>query len=284
MTSKIRYPKIMEPGQLRGLNDYVLSRLGTPIFFAVPEPARPRTQSAIGMLFESVTGLYLIYKDYGMRLFRTYLSFCKDEVEYRNENSTFALQHYYSVNELRGGFCHGSLPGGAHVKALLYQMDLYVQTTEKKVWPDFMMAMTVEQCRETVNKLSSNADRLMDYVKICADQIASNEELLGRWRRILVNRALNPDIPQYGYEGHKQYFDERVVKDLENEVKGGQMPKGHQETLKRWLSALKPELLNGKITDSDRLYHTLVQALEQLYYPVQTGRSSASLLLGDFTL
>lgn len=284
MTSEGRYPKIMEPGQLRKLNDYVLSRLGTPIFFAVPEPARPRTQGISGMLYEIVTGLYLIYRDYGMRLLKTYLSFCKDETEFSDRNGAFALQHYYSVNELRGGFCHGGLPGGAHVSALMRRMDFYVQTAEKKAWPDFMMAMTEEQCRETVNKLSANADRLMDYIKICADQIASNEELLDRWRRMLVDRALNPNVPQYGYGHHKQYFDERVVKDLEDEVRRGQISKGHQETLKSWLRTLEPDLLSGKISDSDKLYHTLVQALERLYYPVQTGRSSASLLLGDFAL
>lgn len=279
MTSENRYPKIMEPGQLRKLNDYVLLRLGTPIFFAVPEPARPRTQSVIGMLYEIVTGLYVIYRDYGIRLFKTYLSFCKNEVEYSDGNGAFALQHYSSVNELRGGFCHGGLPGGAYVSKLLSRMDFYVQTAEKKSWPDFMAAMTEEQCRETVNKLSANSDRLVDYIMKCADRIAADEELLGRWRRKLVDWAFNPNVPQYGR--HDRYFDERVVSDLEDKIRQGQESKPHQETLKGWLSTLEPDLLNGQISDSDRLYHTLVQALEQLYYPVRMGRSSASLLLGD---
>lgn len=279
MASENRYPKIMEPGQLRKLNDYGLLRLGTPIFFAVPEPARPRTRSASGMLYEILTGLYVIYRDYGMRPLRTYLEFCRKEVEYPDGNGAFALQHYYSVNELRGGFCHGGLPGGAHVSNLLHRMDFYVQTAEKKTWPDFLAAMTEEQCRETVNKLSANSNRLVNYIMKCADRIAADEELLGRWRRKLVDRAFNPNVPQYGK--HDRYFDERVVSDLEDKIRQGQESKAHQETLKSWLSTLEPELLNGKISDSDRLYHTLVQALERLYYPVRTGRSSASLLLGD---
>ena len=99
MTDEFRYPEIMQPGKLRELNDYAISKLGTPIFFAAPEPSRPRTQTAVGALYEIVTGLYIAYKDYGMKIFRTFLDFCQENVHVQH---TRLINHYYSVINLRG--------------------------------------------------------------------------------------------------------------------------------------------------------------------------------------
>lgn len=194
MTRELRYPKVMEPGQLKSVNDYVISRFGTPVFFVTPNLPRPKTHTAGGRLYEVITGLYIIYHDYGMKLLNSYLEFCKSESIHQNGSGKFAFSHYYSVNPLRGGFYHGSVPGGFQASELLRKMDFYVATPEDKVWPDFMRSLTEQQCTEAVNKLSSS-NRLIDYIKSCADQIAADGENLRKWRQALVDTVLNPQQP-----------------------------------------------------------------------------------------
>lgn len=285
MTSReLQYPKVMELGQLEAVNDYVISRLGTPVFFVTPNLPRPKTHTAGGRLYEVVTGLYIIYHDYGMRLLKCYLEFCKNESIYQNGSSKFVFSHYYSVNTLRGGMCHGSIPGGFQAGELIRKMDFYVAEPEDKVWPDFMRSLTEQQCTDTVNKLSSSSNRLMDYIKSCADQIAADGENLRKWRQTLVDTALNPTAPQYGNSEKKLYFDERVVRDVEKSVNKGAELKPHQNALKEWLGQLEPKILSGEIAGSEELYHTLLKRLEELYdsTSIQAHYSSAALLLGDF--
>lgn len=275
MEDKLTYPQIMLPGQLRGLNEYAISRLGTPLFFATPEPARPRASDSVGVLYEVITGLYLIYKDHGMQILQSYLTFCKDYVDAQS----FVFPHYQSIKKLRGGFCHGTLPNGAHASALVRTLKYYLPHSVIS-WPDTIANMSESDCEEIVGKLSFSSDRLVKYIRTCADKISGDTALLRKWRVYLINAALNKDSCQYGKGKH--YFDERIIGDLEREINRG-APSPHQLTVKNWLAYLEPKLLKGEILDSDELYLTLRQALDDLYHPMQIGATmgSAEVLMPD---
>lgn len=278
MKDELKYPKIMEPRELRSLNEYIISCLGTPLFFSAPTYfARPKCREPAGAFYEIITGLYVIYKDYGCKMLKEYLNFCKDN--FPELDAAFVFPHYTSANHLRGGLCHGSLPQGNHMKTFLRTMRYYLPQ-KTGLTPETVAAMSDEQCRDVVNKLSGYSDRLGSYIRDCADRISKDSSLSERWRIKLVCNAFNKDEPKYS--NNKEYFDERIIRDLEDKVKGNAEQKPHQLTIKNWLIDLEPKLLKGTISDSDELSDSLLRALRNLYTPSALGTepSSAERLLG----
>lgn len=281
MTDELKYPQIMEPGALRKLNEYMISRLGTPLFFSAPNHlARPKSREPAGALYEVITGLYVIYRDYGLKILKEYLNFCRDTVP--EVHGLFVFPHYGSTNKLRGGLCHGSLPQGIHIETFLRSMDYYLPL-QMGLTSETVASMSDEQCKAVVNKLSSDSDRLGSYIRDCADRISKDLSLSIQWRDRLVHNVFNKDKPMYSRGAH--YFDERIVLDLESKVKGNAPPKPHQLAVKNWLIALEPKLLQGSISDSNELSDSLLQALSALYTPSALGMepSSAERLLGEFS-
>lgn len=280
MTDELKYPQIMEPSALRSLNEYAISRLGTPLFFAAPNQlARPKSREPAGALYEVITGLYVIYSDYGFKILNEYLHFCRETVP--EVDGSFVFPHYGSTKKLRGGLCHGSLPQGNHIETFLRSMDYYLPQ-QLGLTPETVTAMSDEQCRAVVNKLSGYSDRLDSYIRDCADRISEDPSLSIQWRGRLVCKVFNKDKPMYSRG--ESYFDERIVWDLVKEVKGSEAPKPHQLAIKNWLIDLEPKLLQGTISDSDELPDSLLRALAALYTPSALGTepSSAERLLGEF--
>lgn len=281
MKVKFSYPKIMESDQLDLLNKFVIEQLGTPIFFLSPKPTRPKADSPYGVLYEVITGLYVIYKDYGMKIFHTYLEFC---VKNFPEDSNFVFSHYTSVDKLRGGMCHGSMPRGKHAKGLLNTLNYYIGTPKDGEWPETFSLMTQEQCKQIVKKLSISSNRLLDYVKKCAILIGGDKELLQRWRDTLWHNALNGESEQYGK--NTTYFDERIVLDIEGGILNGYRCKPHKDVVKQWLIDLKPLIKEGNIKQTTDMYQMLHNALYKLYNPtsLSTSRSSADIGFEGFEL
>lgn len=275
MDSELRYPKIMKPRGLRELNEYMIAKLGTPVFFAAPDLDRPGSDCPSGRLYEIVTGLYIIYKDYGMKLLQTYLEFCSDRLQ---ECGGPAYAHYQTIKRLRGGLCHGCIPRGYHA-AEFENVLLTLLSGGAGAYED--APMSDEACGYMVNVLSDDADRFADLLKACADQISADPKLLEAWRKKLLKRALNRDNPQYG---RNLYFDERIVKDLANLHNNGKNPGSRQLAIKKWLRGLEPTIRQGKIQDSEELWRSLETAIFELYHPVKqySAPSSADILLGEF--
>ena len=278
----LRYPLILRAGQLKAINDELIFVLGTPVFFVCDDLARPHPATTYGRLYDVVTGLYVVYKDCGMKIFKIYLDFCKKKTEEGLCRSKAVKAHINAVNNLRGALCHGELPDGQNVQYLLRNAGYYLGHGDTRKWPEFMSELTETQCDQILIKLIKDSDRLVSYLKTCAGQIAADNVKLQEWRAELVKEAFNPDKPQYGYQS-RSYFDMRIASDLEKGLNQTRERKPYQDTLQDWLKAMKPKLLGGDIKDSKELYQTLLQALDELYNPsmLQPRRSSARFLMED---
>lgn len=273
MRPELPSPKILQPGELQKLNEQALRKLGAPIFFITPQILRPSTSDVIGRFYETATGLYVVYKDYGMKILNTFFSFCaSNQFAY----SGFVWPHWNNVQSLRGAVCHGWVPGGIHVKRLCRTMRYYFPEEAEQGWPEAIATLEAEKYGALLDKLCADSDRVIRYIYDCIDQIAADEELLAQWRTALVQDALNGQERRYG----NNYFDGRIVNDLEEAARGQSRRLASQLAVRDWLLELEPRLLAGRITDSDELFQTLAQALRNLYHPEQLGnqRSSADLI------
>ena len=277
------YPIIMEPGQLKSLNEYAISTLGVPLFFVTPDPERPHTDDMCGRLYEIVTGLYIIYHDYGMRFLSSFLQFTKDKFPAHGGHSVLA--HYNSVLTLRGGFCHGCIPQGKHGADVMYRMNYYFPGTSQQ-WPGVLPKLTDQECAHMVNALSNSSNNLVQYVKDRAQAIAQDPGMLTLWKNEVLSKVLNKDQPQYGSGKNKVFFDERVISDIVDACRAGAPKLAHQSTVQQWLARVEKKIRNGTVAESDDLSKTLFAAVYDLYHPAtqQTRKSSADLLLGDFDI
>lgn len=69
------FPQILTPGVLENLNCEALTSLGTPLFFSSPDLKRPHSSESRGRFYEVVTGLYVVYHDYGSSFLLTFYAF-----------------------------------------------------------------------------------------------------------------------------------------------------------------------------------------------------------------
>lgn len=300
MSNNFRYPKILCPGELKAFNDRMTQLLGTPIFFTAPVKLfRPKATDAIGAMYEAVSGLYVVYHDYGMKMLRTYRDFCR----YRvlgvgfSQNDGFAhsdphkpshhetvAQHVWNhcrnIDDLRGGLFHGCLPNAFQSDKLRNVMDRIIYNA---YWPDDLAVLTEQQAQIVMNRLADNSDKMFEYFERCAIAIAdpmNGGALLNDWRNELIEKVFNADDPQY--EG-EPYFDGRIINDMENSVKPGKGQIPHQEAIREWLRSLKEPIQNGTLT-SAQLYATLKTTFLDLYDPsVHTTAASTSSVGGGMS-
>ena len=280
MTNHVPMPCIMEQGQLKLLNDEVISTLGTPLFFATPDLGRPYTQDARGKLYEIITGLYVIYHDHGVRFLSDFLEFTKVNLPAHGGNAVQA--HVWSIETLRGGFVHGSLPDGKHAQNLMRKLNFFFPGTSQH-WPGILPTMTDQDCMHMVTKLTSDSDRLVRYIQSCSKRIANDPNLLTSWQQYILNDAMNDHTPKYG----GKYFDGRIVEDIVHACRDYTQPfLPYQSTVQQWLVKSNQKIRSGTLSDSDDLYKSLYNAVYDLYHPyVQyTKVSSADSLLGDFDI
>lgn len=283
MESNLVYPNIMKPGELTRLNEYIISRLGTPLFFAVSDLVRPNGQDSIGVLYEVITGLYIIYKDFGIKILENYLEFCRDNSE--KKKGYRMLSHYDSIKDFRSGLCHGNLFKGGYNEDFNKILKKYFSknyTEDCFVTTCFNSDKRVEYCEAIVKKMVEHSNQLVEFVKECADNISKNEALLNSWRQKLVQDVFNNEKKQY----NNNFFDERIVWELERKIIRGNKREPHQETIKKWLGELKPKIINGEIHNSDELLKSLKIALDNLYNPAtfRSGKSSSGIFLKGFDL
>lgn len=154
MESNLVYPNIMKPGELTRLNEYIISRLGTPLFFAVSDLVRPNGQDSIGVLYEVITGLYIIYKDFGIKILENYLEFCRDNSE--KKKGYRMLSHYDSIKDFRSGLCHGNLFKGGYNEDFNKILKKYFSknyTEDCFVTTCFNSDKRVEYCEAIVKKM-----------------------------------------------------------------------------------------------------------------------------------
>ena len=275
MSSDLRYPRIMEPGQLRALNEYVISKVGIPVFFATPEPARPHASDACGRLYEIITGLYIIYHDYGIRFLSKYLKFADEN--YLLYGSRGVLAHFNSILDLRGGFCHGSLPDGGQAAKMMRRMDYYFPGTDQ-TWPGMLPRMSEQQCAQMVKSLSDSSDKLYAFVKTCADYISQNSGWKESWKKIVLSDVLNKNVPKY----RDFYFDGRVLDDVASAYSSGKTGKSYQLQVKQWVTEMEGKIQAGTLSTDD-LHKSLMRTMEEVYHPsVQQSKKTSADLFADW--
>lgn len=280
MISNLPSPLIMEHGQLELLNEDVISKLGTPLFFATPDLGRPYTQDARGKLYEIITGLYIIYHDYGIRFLSNFLTFTKSHLPAHGGHAVQA--HYWSIESLRGGFVHGSLPDGNHAKELMRKLGFYFPGTSQQ-WPGILPTMTDQDCMVMVTKLTNNSDRLVRYIRDCANVIANTPSLLTSWKEQVLDDVLNENIPMY----NGKYFDGRIVSDIVCACRDYSQPQHLvQAAVQQWLTKSNTKIKDGTLSGSNDLYLALYKEIYDLYHPsVQSTKiSSMDSLLSDFDI
>lgn len=280
MTNHIPTPRIMEQGQLKLLNDAVISELGTPLFFVAPDLGRPFTLDARGKLYEIITGLYVIYHDHGVRFLSDFLAFTKAHLlDYRGH---IIQAHVWSIETLRGGFVHGSLPDGKHAQNLMQKLNFFFPGTSQQ-WPGILPTMTDQDCMHMVTRLTSDSDRLVCYIQDCSKRIANDPRLLASWQQYILNNAMNEYTPKYG----GKYFDGRIVDDIVSACRDYTKPfLPYQSTVQQWIVKSNQKIRKGTLANSDDLYKSLYNDIYDLYHlsAQHTNVSSADSLLGDFDI
>ena len=291
MNNNIRYPKILCDGELKAFNDRITALLGTPIFFtAPPRLFRPKATDVIGTLYEVISGLYVVYHDYGIELFRAYRDFCETTVTVvglaQNDGflrrdpcgptnhefvATQVWYHCRRVDDLRGGFFHGCLPNASEANKTRRAMSHMLTGGH---WPDDLATLTVQQANILLSRLSDESNKMFAYFERCAAVIADpmNGHLLTDWRATLIQKAFNDVSPQYSQQ--TAYFDGRTIKDMEASARIGNK-KPYQATVISWLQSLQTPIQNGQLTSAS-LYTTLQTAFLDLYDPGVDSSTAAT--------
>lgn len=268
------------PGNLAKLNQDIIDRLGTPIFFAVPEPSRPRADTASGMLYEIITGLYVTYHDHGDRLLESYLEFCT------NESMMCVGQvnrHITNVTELRHGLCHGNIPRGSHAQAMTNALKKHF-SQEPIQWPDFLGNMTEDQCRILVNNLSTKSDQLAKRLVEWADTIKADPMRLTNWQGKLIDKALNGHTKRYGPQANRTYYNMRIVKDISETYCNISLstPPVQEFIIQMWLLQVEQDIRNRRVNDANYLSNSLYDAYDQAYGLTQeSSQLSSDTLIDD---
>ena len=252
------FPSILQPGVLRQVNDDVIGLLGTPVFFSAPErPNWPLPGDPAAKLYVAVTALHSVYHDRGTRVLRCYLEFCENTFW----DEFVPSQHVARVEALRNGLCHGSLSGGRAAREFAAALHFYGITD----WPPDTLQASQSLCERLLHRLTAEADEMLRYLIKYAQKLAATTKLF-RWRKTLVHEVMNPEHVLYGEaQGEERFFGLNMVWDLANLYPGEKDKAELSRAVRRWLTEMRPELLNGRIGNSDTLPDTLTAAIRSLY-------------------
>ena len=268
-------PKILNPGELEKLNREALTTLGTPLFFVSKDLMRPHAGDSCGCLYEAVTGLYIVYHDYGMGFLRSFLRFCNDKKlsEWR-EPMRF---HYDGVcKDLRGLFCHGGIENGGHLYRGRRALVRYFPDQEESARLEYFEALTEPDAAAMLQQLCEDADRFLKQLRRCIHEVGQNEALCAEWKNKLIRDVLNPQGKRIDNDGNVQYFDRRILTDLEEAARSGDR-KPYGGAVKNWVVKMGEAIRTDAITDTDYLRRTLYETLYQLYHPEEALREKKSL-------
>lgn len=272
MIKTSHFPKIMIPGELEQLNLRALRKLGTPLFFVSTNLPRPYFDDA-NNVYEVVTGLYVIYYDYGIRILESFLEFCQKDAD-QDPNKPTAWHksmkiHYGGIKKLRHFFCHGNLRNGGYAKKIRRVMNYYFPDKEniQYTWPDHLMELSQTEFEQMLGKLCKDADMFFDRLDQCITEVGEDAERCSRWKTYLIQKVFNAEEPQYGTKQYQLYFDERIIYDVEKAIPGSYDREMHQYAVSQWLKMLKDAIEEGLPPDTDYLRRTLYDTLYRLHKP-----------------
>lgn len=270
------FPQILTPGALENLNCEALTSLGTPLFFSSPDLKRPHSSESRGRFYEVVTGLYVVYHDYGSSFLLTFLRFCKQENIPTRHNPM--LKHYHIICNLRGALCHGGLENGFHLSRSCSDLRQYLPEPEGTAPLNQFDSLSEADCTAALEKLCAEADSFFDQLRLCIKEVSSEPSQRSDWKEHLIQTFWNPPAPKYGKATF--YFDQRIVNDLARAVRAGNIQTGYEETVRNWLLDLEQKIETDSIPNTDYLRLTLSEALYKLYHPQEflAEKSSADLL------
>ena len=241
------FPQILTPGVLENLNCEALTSLGTPLFFSSPDLKRPHSSESRGRFYEVVTGLYVVYHDYGSSFLLTFLRFCKQENIPTRHNPM--LKHYHIICNLRGALCHGGLENGSHLFRSCSDLRQYLPEPEGTAPLNQFDSLSEADCTAALEKLCAEADSFFNQLRLCIKAVGNESVQRSSWKRHLIDTSLNPYTPKYG----KFYFDFRIVNDLAKAVRAGNIQTGYEETVRDWLLDLEQKIETDSIPNTDYL-------------------------------
>jgi len=255
------FPRLLQPGVLRQLNDNAIRLLGTPVFFYAPADAGwPIPKDPVAKLYVVITGLYQLYHDHGTQILKSYLTFCES---YSWNEAFIPSQHIARVQTLRSGLCHGFLPGGRLARDFAETLQFYHSTD----WPPASSSEWQSFCDRLLRQLTAEADAVLEYIVRYTQKISTSPSKLPRWRETLVREAMNEAHVLYGEkQGESRFFGINLVWDLANRYPGEKDKAELSRAVQQWLHEMKPKLLHGRIQNSDTLPDTLVSTIRALYH------------------
>lgn len=261
------YPLFLQPGKLRALNELAFKQIGFPLFLCATERSRPGAEDVVGTLYEVVTGLYVVYHDYGSRILKEFCSFCDEQNMVEPLRDQYAeerkqdLKHQRAVNSLRAGFCHGIFPDTGSGKGYVLALRDLTGIHGFVRWPEFPSSLSRNQCNLALKNLSQGADKLYHHLWQDIGSLAERNGALDQFRDRLKNNLLNSNQPKWG-EG---YFDRRVI----NQVRGGarDLPVADGMIVRYWLRTLVDDLQRREIESTD----APITRLQEIYRQVRRG-------------
>lgn len=269
MITNLPYPKIMQPGQIKALDDYAVQNLRLPLFFDTADLGRPQTEGVRGRLYDVVTGLYIIFHDHGVRFLEKFSEFVNDTY---GDNSL--LNCLTTVKELRTGLCHGALRDGGNANDTMRVIHTLLPSFDRTVpWPGALPWLSDADCELLIAALTEKADEFFNSVRDYVDRISFNATALYDLKYQIYRRVLNSSQPAYG--GRNYYFDERIVSDIARICPGYNRTVLYQSTVQTWVRNTNNAIRNNHFCAND-MYRTLSSDLESLYAAnASTSRTSS---------
>lgn len=263
----VHYPLFLRPEKLHTLNELAFNRIGFPLFLCAVERSRPSAKDEVGVLYEVVTGLYVVYHDYGSRILKEFCSFCDEQNRVEPLRSQYTEEreqdrkHQRAVDKLRTGFCHGIFPGTSSGTVYAVTLKELAGTSEFVHWPEFPANLSHSQCTRVLNGLLQGADNLYEHLWNDIEVLAARPGVLEQFRDRLQINLLNSDQPKWN-EG---YFDRRIVA----QVRGGarDLPVADVMIVRYWLRTLADDLQRGGIENAD----APIARLQEVYRQVRRG-------------
>lgn len=269
-------PILLQPGGLRTLNQSAFNSLKAPIFLMSPEPSRPSSASSgVARLYEIVTGLYIVYHDYGDQLLTVFLKYCDSTFPFLKTDIHKARIHIGRVTTLRIGFCHGLIENCSDANAYVSRIKEYLnEPSNSGNWPTYPASLTDAKCASFADALALESNKFRDVLVRCIQACSANAL---PYRQCLEQKVFNGAIQQYGNGAY--YFNMRVVDMLLPQK--GSLSTPIQSALQNWLNNMKSDLIDGQLSNEDEPMRRLMSELySAVGFTPSASRPSATILGG----
>lgn len=271
--NKLEHPKILVPGKMRAINNYLLEKTECFAFLLDDDLqwdyAKPQNAKEAFEIWS--IALYVVYHDYGCYYLKYLLSNDNVMIAQIEPQMKRARYHYHDiVNCFRGNFAHGILDKQSRSEMTGLIIKKYLKKSRQL---ESLDEFTEEDWKDAAEQLRKKADELCDTLKLWADtydrskfkNLISAKKQFGEsdcFKKSICERvlfeSLDKDIRKGG-GGNARYILDNNASNIHKNLK---------DVLDEWQNIIQNEFLLNKIKTDKDIIDRLKELLEKVYKPV----------------